>query len=66
MCVAEQENVTLGGKKQTLGKWTASLPDTDTLQRCKINGSGNVYSTFLLPLSSAFSNPSQENHMHGL
>lgn len=34
-------------EKQTFSKWAVSLPDTDTLQQCKINGSGNVYSTFL-------------------
>lgn len=34
-------------EKQTFSKWPVSLPDTDTLQQCEINGSGNVYYTFL-------------------
>ena len=34
-------------EKQRLSKWAVSLPDTDILQQCKINDSGNVYSTFL-------------------
>lgn len=29
-------------------KWAVTVTDTDILQQCKVNGSCNVYSTFLV------------------